>query len=154
MSGGRTFRRSGAFGGAILLLAVFPGCIRVIIDRSSDAPPPGQRTNLVAPGTFPACAQRFPRVPDAQPIHGFDDRQCVFTYTSKMAADDVFDFYESALPAGGYRFDRLASPGGGAGIALRLTHPECGSMAIRPASDGSQTTVIVAFGGPCPSDGG
>lgn len=112
----------------------------------------GGSTNVLE-GKFPACSKGFPRVDDAKPLQGFEGQGqgCVFTYTSAKTTDDILTFYKSELTKAGYRYEELASRGDAAGIALRLTAPSCGSMAIQPAQDGKGVTVIVAFGGPCPS---
>lgn len=149
--------RAGKLGVAMLVVvAGASAALGVTLNQGpADLKPGSAKPSNVLQGKFPACSRGFPRVDDAKPLQGFEgagSAGCVFTYTSEKTSDQILTFYKSELTKAGYRYEELASRGDAAGIALKLTAPTCGQMAIQPAAQGGKgVTVIIAFGGPCPS---
>lgn len=149
--------RAGKLGVAMLVVvAGASAALGVTLNQGpADLKPGSANPGNVLQGKFPACSRGFPRVDDAKPLQGFEgagSAGCVFTYTSEKTSDQILTFYKSELTKAGYRYEELTSRGDAAGIALRLTAPTCGQMAIQPAAQGGKgVTVIIAFGGPCPS---
>lgn len=110
--------------------------------------------NSVLRDQFPKCAEGFPRPADAKPREGVEQRgqiSCVFTYATAMTPDELLKFYETELKKAGYTFTPIPSRGEGVGHAMTFTAPKCGSMSLQRAQGASESNVIVAVGGPCPT---
>lgn len=172
MSGSMTFTtipgwfrgKAGKIGLAVLLLSIAGSAAFGITQNvspyalatgrpSQDAGNGGLPSNVLR-DQFPNCAEGFPRPDDAKPREGVEQKgqsPCVFTYATEMTPDELLEFYSTELKKEGWTFTPIPSRGEGVGHAMTFSAPKCGSMSMQRAQGASDSNVIVAVGGPCPT---
>ncbi|HVL89230.1 MAG TPA: hypothetical protein VM841_03235 [Actinomycetota bacterium] len=173
MSGSMTFTtipgwfrgRAGKIGLAVLLLAIAGSALFGITQNVSpyalatgrpttDGGGDGGVASNVLRDEFPKCAEGFPRPADAKPREGVEQKgqsPCVFTFSTAETPDELLKFYTSELKKDGWSVQALPSRGEGIGHAMTFSSPKCGSMSMQRAQGASESNVIVAVGGPCPT---